>query len=144
MGDPVSNLLVEAWRSAPYNAKERSIDHAKIDYSLPAYVRAFLVMKDLPATESMTIEEAGYMPRVYGTHIDSGRRARLVLVSSMGDLGVAWRDVDQYSDRGFSVYDFENFGLSWDVKVQRTAAGAIKRVHQSKRAQRRQRGRMAA
>lgn len=102
-GDELEAAVAEA-RKANY---PRSNDHALHDFSLPAMVRGFIAMNMGPATEVMAIKEAGFMPRLYGTYKE--KRVRVVLISSMGDIGVAFKDVDQYSER-CSIYDLTDFG----------------------------------
>jgi hypothetical protein len=108
IGDAVTNEIVEAFRNAPYNAEGRNTEHAMHDFKLPAFVRAFLVIHSLPATEKMILEEAGIDSPVYAKF--EGQPCRLTLVSSMGDIGIAFDNRNHgYHRRGLSIYDMTDF-----------------------------------
>lgn len=81
---------------------------ALYDFKLPSIVRGFIAAMDAPATETMAMQEAGMMPRLYATY--EGRRVRITCVSRLGDIGVAYDDRTWgYDKRGLSFYDLTDF-----------------------------------
>lgn len=78
------------------------------DFDLPAMVRGFIAINQGPATETMAIREAGFMPRLYASY--RGERVRVTMVSRLGDVGVSRKDEEYgYFDR-CSIYDLSEFG----------------------------------
>lgn len=81
---------------------------ALYDFDLPSIVRGFIAAMDAPATETMAMQEAGMMPRLYATY--EGRRVRVTCVSRMGDIGIAYDGRTWgYDKRGLSFYDLTDF-----------------------------------
>lgn len=112
--------IVQAMRKADYMADDRSLDRAIHDYKLPAFLRAFLVCMELPATENLALREAGIIPKVFCTY--QGRRWRLTMVSTHGDVGIS-KNFDEdygYSERGLSIYDLSEFSQTPNYKAPET------------------------
>ena len=83
------------------------------DFDLPSYVRAFVACNQGPASETMAINEAGLMPKLYATYTPADGsapfRVRVTMVSRLGDVGVSRDDVEYgYFDR-LSIYDLSEF-----------------------------------
>ncbi len=97
----------EAENWSPAEPRGRQNEDAMRDYSLPAIVRGFIAINSGPATETMAIREAGFMPRLYGTH--EGERVRVVMVSRMGDIGISRDDKEHGYFKRCSIYDLTDF-----------------------------------
>ncbi|AFO71621.1 hypothetical protein CcrKarma_gp226 [Caulobacter virus Karma] len=98
----VLGALMEGKIGMPY---EVSNSRAICDYKLPAIVRGFLALNAGNATETLAIEEAGFMPKLYGRY--KGKACRVIMVSSLGDVGITYHDNRYgYSDR-VSIYDLD-------------------------------------
>lgn len=94
----------------PFEKHHRRVIH---DFDLPAYVRAFVACNQGPASETMAINEAGLMPKLYATYTPADGsepfRVRVTMVSRLGDVGVSRDDVEYgYFDR-LSIYDLSEF-----------------------------------
>uniref|UniRef100_A0AB74UMS4 Uncharacterized protein n=1 Tax=Caulobacter phage BL57 TaxID=3348355 RepID=A0AB74UMS4_9VIRU len=103
----IVTALMSGLITAPYL---KSNEHAIFDRDLPAIVRGFLAINAGNATETLAIEEAGFMPTLYGRY--KGKACRVVMVSSLGDVGISF--VDQrygYSER-VSIYDLDKDAFS--------------------------------
>lgn len=86
--------------------------HALHDHKLSPLIRGFIAINSGPATETMAIREAGFMPTLYARR--DGRACQIVLVSSMGDLGVRYDqspDGYGYTERSISAYDLTDYSL---------------------------------
>lgn len=106
--DVITKVVAQALHEAPYNAKDKSIEHVIHDRELPAFVRATIMLMDLPATETMLLEQANMLPALYARC--NGKPCRVTIVSRMGDIGIAFTDRSHgYNTRGLSVYDLTNF-----------------------------------
>lgn len=77
------------------------------DRDLPALVRGFIALNQGPATETMAIREAGFMPRLYATY--QGRRVRVTMVSRLGDVGISHKDEEYGYFTRCSIYDLTEF-----------------------------------
>lgn len=95
-------------------------DHYRtlFDHDLPDFVRAFVAMNSGPATETMAIRAAGYMPALYATwtpppntiYSDEGPiRVRVVMVSRLGDVGISRKDQEHGYFTRVSIYDLTDF-----------------------------------
>jgi hypothetical protein len=106
--EDTTKLVTESFANAPYNEYKHSIEHAMHDYSLPAFVRATLVILTLPATEGMILREAKVDVKTYARY--NGKACRMTLASNMGDIGISYSERDMgYDVRGLSVYDLTDF-----------------------------------
>lgn len=105
-------LIASAVEGEPMEPYDRSNDHALHDHALPAIVRGFIAINSGPATETMAIEEAGWMPRLYATYQPSsepGERVRVVMVSRLGDCGISRKDERYGYFARVSIYDLTDF-----------------------------------
>ncbi|AXQ68416.1 hypothetical protein HOT99_gp201 [Caulobacter phage CcrBL10] len=103
----ILGAVIEGKIGMPYEA---SNSRAICDYKLPAIVRGFLALNAGNATETLAIEEAGFMPALYGRK--GGKACRVIMVSSMGDVGITFANNRYgYSER-LSIYDLDMGGFS--------------------------------
>lgn len=100
--------ITQAMKEMPYNAQDRSVDHAISDRELPAFVRATVLLMCMSATNTYLLRAANMLPPLYANH--EGRACRVTLVSAMGDIGVSYTERDMgYDRRGLSLYDLTDF-----------------------------------
>ncbi|AFU86702.1 hypothetical protein D869_gp212 [Caulobacter phage CcrRogue] len=108
----ILGAVIEGKIGMPYEA---SNSRAICDYKLPAIVRGFLALNAGNATETLAIEEAGFMPALYGRK--GGKACRVIMVSSMGDVGITFANNRYgYSER-LSIYDLDLDGFSLERPV---------------------------
>lgn len=96
------------------------------DFKLPAIVRGFIACNMGPATETMAIREAGFMPKLYATwtpppgtiYGDKPIRVRVVMVSRLGDVGISRKDQEHGYFTRCSIYDLTDFAEQWDPSVE--------------------------
>lgn len=100
-----AELIALAVSGEPVVDYKHSNSHAVCDYNLPAIVRGFLAINLGSATETIAIEEAGFMPKLYGRK--DGKACRVIMVSSLGDVGIAYKDVRYGYSLRCSIYDLD-------------------------------------
>lgn len=99
---------------------------ALFDFSLPAIVRGFIAAMDAPATETMAMSEAGFMPKLYANwtpppgsqYGNKPMRVRIVMVSRLGDVGISSKDQEHGYFTRVSIYDLTDFDTQWDPKAE--------------------------
>jgi len=96
---PIGKVQVQALGRTNYDAL--------YDFTLPDYVRAFLAIHQGNAHETSTIELAGLMPKLYGTY--EGRPCRVVMVSTLGDVGISFEDKESNYAERVSIYDLTDY-----------------------------------
>lgn len=101
------DAIVAAVEGRPMQPADRDNRHALYDLDLPAHVRAFLAINLMNGVCTSAVEEAGYMPRLYGTW--NGERVRVVMVSTMGDIGISRDDVQRGYFERCSIYDLTDY-----------------------------------
>ncbi len=100
-------LIAAAVAGVPADRYNRTNEHALLDFDLPALVRGFIAINQGPATETMAIRGAGFMPRLYGTY--EGERVRVTMVSRLGDIGISREDKEHGYFERCSIYDLTDF-----------------------------------
>ncbi len=110
----------------------RSNEHALHDFSLPAIVRGFIAINMGPATETMAIREAGFMPALFAKW--NGEPVRVTIVSRMGDVGIHRdpREEWTYNER-VSIYDLTDFQLTPHINPQTFVAEKALRLKRGER-----------
>jgi hypothetical protein len=101
------DAMIAAVEGRPAQPKGRHNRDALTDYDLPALVRGFIAINAGNATETLTIREAGLMPRLYATY--QGERVRVTMVSRLGDVGVSRKDDEFGYFARVSIYDLTDF-----------------------------------
>lgn len=101
-----ADAIALAVSGAPVEPYARSNSHALHDHKgLPAIARGFIALNMGNATETMAIEEAGFMPALYGRK--DGKACRVIMVSSLGDVGITFKNNRYgYAER-CSIYDLD-------------------------------------
>lgn len=105
MGDV--DAIVAAVEGRPAQPEGRHNRDALHDFNLPAIVRGYIAIKSGNATETLAIEEAGMMPRLYASY--QGVRVRVTTVSRLGDVGISRKDEGYGYFARVSIYDLTDF-----------------------------------
>jgi hypothetical protein len=101
------DAIVAAVEGVSAEAPGRQNRDVLMDFDLPAMVRGFIALNQGPATETMAIREAGFMPRLYATYRE--KRVRVTMVSRLGDVGISHKDEEYGYFTRCSIYDLTDF-----------------------------------
>lgn len=131
--DVLAAVVSGDFRTQP---KGRDNESALYDDKLPAIVRGFIAINMGSAVETEAIEEAGFMPVLYGRH--DGKACRVNVVSSLGDVGVSY-DLERrhgYNVR-VSIYEVTDYSLTPHPLTQRQV---MDKLHRQQREAARKKG----